>query len=215
MTRTTIAVGVVDNDRLSLEMLKRIVLQQPIFTLKWTVSDSAVAIQSCLDTASRPDVLLTDMALDGMSGAELCNLVHQMAPSVRFVGVTAFPQTPMSSSDAQRPFDIVAKDNFRAIPTAIVNAMRPIPDQAGSNGDNVDNTRGDVNAQTHTRVTVPATPRLSRRTKNAPLPSFMPGIEPRPWPSANGFTCSGDRRCVNVSLSSNSAYPRERRCSCS
>lgn len=80
MTRTTIAVGVVDNDRLSLEMLKRIVLQQPIFTLKWAVSDSAVAIQSCLDTASRPDVLLTDMALDGMSGAELCNLVHQMAP---------------------------------------------------------------------------------------------------------------------------------------
>ena len=127
MTRTTIAVGVVDNDRLSLEMLKRIVLQQPIFTLKWTVSDSAVAIQSCLDTASRPDVLLTDMALDGMSGAELCNLVHQMAPSVRFVGVTGVPQTPMSSSDAQRPFDIVAKDNFRAIPTAIVNAMRPIP----------------------------------------------------------------------------------------
>lgn len=92
MTRTTIAVGVVDNDRLSLEMLKRIVLQQPIFTLKWAVSDSAVAIQSCLDTASRPDVLLTDMALDGMSGAELCKLVHQMAPSVRFVGVTAFPQ---------------------------------------------------------------------------------------------------------------------------
>ena len=166
MTRTTIAVGVVDNDRLSLEMLKRIVLQQPIFTLKWAVSDSAVAIQSCLDTASRPDVLLTDMALDGMSGAELCKLVHQMAPSVRFVGVTAFPQTPTSSSAAQRPFCIVAKDNFRAIPATIVNAMRPIPDQAGSNddsGDSGDNTRGDVNAETHTRVTVPATPRLSRR----------------------------------------------------
>lgn len=156
MTRTTIAVGVVDNDRLSLEMLKRIVLQQPIFTLKWTVSDSAVAIQSCLDTASRPDVLLTDMALDGMSGVELCDLVHQMAPAVRFVGVTAFPQTPMSPSDAQRPFDIVAKDNFRAIPAAIVNAMRTVPtNQAGDSGD--------INAQAHGRVTVPATPRLSRR----------------------------------------------------
>ena len=44
--------------------------------------------------------------------------------------------------------------------------MRPVPDQAGSNddsGDSGDNTRGDVNAETHTRVTVPATPRLSRR----------------------------------------------------
>ena len=131
MTRTTIAVGVVDNDRLSLEMLKRIVLTQPIFSLKWAVSDSAVAIQSCLDTASRPDVLLTDMALDGMSGAELCNLVHQMAPAV-------------------------AKDNFRAIPAAIVNAMRTVPTNQAGDSD-------DINAQAHGRVAVPATPRLSRR----------------------------------------------------
>ena len=41
--------------------------------------------------------------------------------------------------------------------------MRPVPGQAGSNGDSRDNTKGDVNAQTHTRVTLPATPRLSRR----------------------------------------------------
>ena len=156
--------GVVDNDRLSLEMLKRIVLQQPIFTLKWAVSDSAVAIQSCLDTASRPDVLLTDMALDGMSGAELCKLVHQMAPSVRFVGVTAFPQTPTSI--------------FRCTASVRHRSQGQLPGDTGSHRERdapdprpsrqqmatvATMPRADVNAETHTRVTVPATPRLSRR----------------------------------------------------
>jgi DNA-binding NarL/FixJ family response regulator len=85
-----IGVGVLDNDPLALRMFRALLHDRDGIDLLWLVSSPAVAVQSCLSAATRPDVLVADMALEGISGTSVCAKVKNLAPSVRIIGVTAY-----------------------------------------------------------------------------------------------------------------------------
>jgi DNA-binding NarL/FixJ family response regulator len=78
-----VGVGVLDNDPLALRMLCALLHDRDGIDLLWLVSSPAVAVQPCLAAATRPEVLVVDMALDGISGTSVCEKVKTLA--VRFV----------------------------------------------------------------------------------------------------------------------------------
>lgn len=85
-----IGVGVLDNDPLALRMFRALLHDRAGIDLLWLVSNPAVAVQSCLSAATRPDVLVVDMALEGISGTSVCEKVKKLAGSIRVIGVTAY-----------------------------------------------------------------------------------------------------------------------------
>jgi DNA-binding NarL/FixJ family response regulator len=95
-----IGVGVLDNDPLALRMFRALLHDRDGIDLLWLVSSPAVAVQSCLSAATRPDVLVADMALEGISGTSVCAKVKNLAPSVRVIGVTAY-RTSVYLDDAR------------------------------------------------------------------------------------------------------------------
>lgn len=132
MQQERVRVGVVDNDSLSLRMLAAIVRAGAGLDLAWAVSRPAIAIQACVDEASRPHVLLVDMALGGTSGIEVCAAVRRAVPSMRCVGVTAFDPAAYEREAAGLCDEIVSKDDFKRIPAALLAAThRPESDNAG------------------------------------------------------------------------------------
>ena len=56
----------------------------------WAVSDGLTAVSKSLDSRTRPDVLLVDMSLEGMSGCDVCKTIREETAQVALVGMTAF-----------------------------------------------------------------------------------------------------------------------------
>ena len=85
-----IRVGVLDNDPLALQMFRGVFQNQKNINVLWLQRVPAMAIQACFSTRSRPDVLVVDMALEGISGLDVCRMVRRVAATVRLIGVTAY-----------------------------------------------------------------------------------------------------------------------------
>ncbi|WP_300766450.1 response regulator [uncultured Bifidobacterium sp.] len=83
-------VGVLDNDPLALRMFRAVLHDRDGIDLLWLVSSPVAAVQSCLTAAARPDVLVTDMALEGIGGTSVCAKVKELSGSIRVIGVTAY-----------------------------------------------------------------------------------------------------------------------------
>lgn len=84
-------VAVVDNDQLTLRMLTLLVRRElPQTTVIWTCRRGQDAVERCLSAASRPDVLLVDMSLEGIGGVEVCRRVRAATPDVVLIGITSF-----------------------------------------------------------------------------------------------------------------------------
>ena len=83
-------VGVLDNDALVLLMIRRLFAQQKDVKLIWLTRDPVGAVQLCLDPRSRPDVILVDMALDGMTGMDVCRRLVDFRIRVRCIGMTSY-----------------------------------------------------------------------------------------------------------------------------
>lgn len=85
-----LCVGVLDNDALVLLMIRRLFAQQQGVKLIWLTKDPVGAIQLCLDPRSRPDVILVDMALDGMTGLDVCRHLSGFRIKIRCIGMTSY-----------------------------------------------------------------------------------------------------------------------------
>ncbi|MBT1172757.1 hypothetical protein JS528_05195 [Bifidobacterium sp. MA2] len=117
--------AVLDNDLLSLKMFRMLLQRHGAFDFLWDTRFPAVAVQSCIDRVSRPDVLLVDMALDGTTGIDVCHRIRQAVPDVRFVGVTAYDPAPYDDREHRDDlYAIVRKDDFTGLPRTIVDAYR-------------------------------------------------------------------------------------------
>lgn len=97
---SAVGVGVLDNDPLALRMFRAVLHDRDDIDLLWLASSPAVAVQSCLSAATRPDVLVTDMALEGISGTSVCAKVKQLSGPIRVIGVTAY-RTDVYLDDAR------------------------------------------------------------------------------------------------------------------
>jgi len=79
-------VAIVNDSRAAAEVLRRILAEVPEFDLIWTAYSGDEAIH--LAQAERPDIVLMDLIMPGMDGAETTRLLMQKAPCIILV-VTA------------------------------------------------------------------------------------------------------------------------------
>ena len=92
--RTTLRIGVLDNDNLSVEYMKallgRLYRRDEVSLDVWGSSDVATAIHRCCFDAHRTDVLFLDMALSGMDGVGVCRSIREMRSRCAVVGMTSY-----------------------------------------------------------------------------------------------------------------------------
>jgi two-component system response regulator WspF len=79
-------VAIVNDSRAAAEVLRRILAQAAGFEVIWTAYSGEEAVR--LTLAERPDIILMDLIMPGMDGAEATRLIMQKAPCVVLV-VTA------------------------------------------------------------------------------------------------------------------------------
>ena len=79
-------VAIVNDSKMAVEILRRIVAQLPEFTLAWTAYSGEEAIELCAQ--SPPDIILMDLVMPGIDGAETTRRIMKSTPCVILV-VTA------------------------------------------------------------------------------------------------------------------------------
>jgi chemotaxis response regulator CheB len=79
-------VAIVNDSRIAAEVLRRILAEMPEFQLLWTAYSGEEAVRLC--ASSRPDIILMDLIMPGIGGAETTRRIMQSTPCVILV-VTA------------------------------------------------------------------------------------------------------------------------------
>lgn len=87
----TIKIGIVDNDKFVLPSLNTSLSELlPNAEVIWTTADGGVAVTNCLTPATRPDVLLCDMSMEGVSGISVCRRIRTRSSKVGILAMTAY-----------------------------------------------------------------------------------------------------------------------------
>ncbi len=73
-----IRVGIVNDVRLALEVLRRVVISVPDAEVAWTAEDGREAVEKCL--ADKPDLILMDLIMPVMDGVEATRRIMQQSP---------------------------------------------------------------------------------------------------------------------------------------
>lgn len=82
---------ILDNDACALDCIARLVSSTPIhgrIVDVWSTTSPAVAILECQSGSRHTDVLLIDMALDGVTGPQIAAEIHRRAPGIVLIGLT-------------------------------------------------------------------------------------------------------------------------------
>lgn len=91
--REKITIGVLDNDIWSARSIAEwISHSEQRFQIVWSCTSTAEAIHRCLFESSRhcPQVLVLDMALDGISGIDVCRIIRQRTADIGIIGISAY-----------------------------------------------------------------------------------------------------------------------------
>lgn len=87
-------VAILDNDPFAARFLVAILAHNPRrFHVIWQCQSAPEAIQRCLHARARPQTLVCDIALTGMSGVEVCQTIRNMGCGIGVVLVTAYDPT--------------------------------------------------------------------------------------------------------------------------
>lgn len=114
-------IGIVDNDSFVLPSLRTSIEElMPEARVIWTTDDGGQAVANCLDAAHRPDVLLVDMSMEGVSGISVCRRIRTRIAKVGLLAMTAYSldryEEKASLAGAQ---GIVGKADERLIISAV------------------------------------------------------------------------------------------------
>lgn len=87
-----ISIGIVDNDRFALAMLAQTVGRALVGArVVWAVESGAQALHRCLyDRMPTPDVLLLDMSLTDVDGAEVCRRIRMASDRPSILCITSY-----------------------------------------------------------------------------------------------------------------------------
>lgn len=89
----TVRIGVLDNDALALDCIRRMLESQSRGVTYgvsiWTSTSPAYAIQECRN-GKATDVLLIDMALNGVTGPQVASEILKRSPGTVIIGMTSY-----------------------------------------------------------------------------------------------------------------------------
>ncbi|WP_236029336.1 response regulator [Bifidobacterium miconisargentati] len=118
-----IRIGVLDNDPFALDaMCAMIAAMSRDFHVVWSTGSPAVAIEHCHNAHTRPDVLVLDMALGGITGADVCRRIRRRTSEVGVICVTSY-STDVYRDEAIKAGaqGLLAKERLK---TGIADAVR-------------------------------------------------------------------------------------------
>lgn len=123
-------IGVLDNDACALECIVRMVrscargFRRPVDV--WSTTFPTEALMLCADATRPTNILLVDMALNGVTGPQLAPEILRRSPSTRLIGLTSYdPQTYAESARQAGIAPLLDKATLaRTLAPAIAQAAR-------------------------------------------------------------------------------------------
>ena len=126
MTAQIIRTGIVDNDVWSGRSIGQWLSGTGSFHVIWCCATAAEAIQRAMMPTTKPQLMLVDMALDGVSGVSVCRKVRERSGDIVLIGMTAYDCSKyfddLAAAGAQ---GIVGKERIpRELPALLGTIMR-------------------------------------------------------------------------------------------
>lgn len=117
-------VALVDNDALVLSLLARILARQPGFVIAWTARSGDEGLEmfrKCMaGINSKPDIVITDISMKGMSGFELASAIRFEDGEVPVLGATSYSPNHYEHEAYDSGMQgIVAKDEIEHLVHAV------------------------------------------------------------------------------------------------
>lgn len=125
-------VALVDNDSLVLSLLAKIIAKQPGLTVAWTARSGDEGLETfrkCMaGINSKPDIVITDISMKGMSGFELASAIRFEDGDVPVLGATSYdPYVYEREAFDSGMQGIVAKDEIEHLVRAVCLLVRGVP----------------------------------------------------------------------------------------
>ena len=115
-----VRLGVLDNDPFALAMIAGMFKGRRDVKIMWTARNAAPAVQLCMNPATRPETLLVDMGLEGMSGIDVCVQIRRFLPDIRFIGMTAYSPDVYEADARDAGMEcVLPKEDFPAVIGAV------------------------------------------------------------------------------------------------
>ncbi len=109
-------VAIVNDSKMAAEILRRILAELPDFTLAWIAYSGEEALRLCAQ--SKPDIILMDLIMPGIDGAETTRRIMQTTPCVILV-VTA-----TTVGNRNMVFEAMGHGALDAVNTPILGSRR-------------------------------------------------------------------------------------------
>lgn len=118
-----ITVAVVDNDCLALRALAAVLNAKEGIRVIWTANLGSVAVRRCLSPVMRPQVAVVDMAMEDLSGLEVCMKIRRHTDGIAIIAVTSYTlATYRADAAAYGVQALVGKSDFNGMTLAIRRA---------------------------------------------------------------------------------------------
>ncbi|QTB91171.1 response regulator transcription factor [Bifidobacterium saguini] len=122
--RPIVTIGLVDNDAFSLAFLERSISELMLEArILWKTTSGREAVTRCLDPRQSPNVLLTDMSMDELSGLVVCKTIRIKTARVMILAVTSFSLAVYSSKAAEAGAQGIVP---KSVEVPIIEAIRTI-----------------------------------------------------------------------------------------
>lgn len=155
--RPIITIGLLDNDRFALAFLERTITElMGEARVIWTTTSGRDAVARCLDTDTAPNVLLTDMSMDELSGPAVCRAIRVKSARVAILAVTSFSLAVYAPKAAEAGAQGIVPKSVEA---PIVDAIRAVADGGVWHGPTTSRIPFETAAAAHSRLDGARVPR--------------------------------------------------------
>lgn len=154
----SIRIGVLDNDVCALNyiilMLKQLNNRNGMTLAPWTTTFPARALQECQHGMQHTDILLLDMALNGITGPQVAQSIHHISPTTAIIDALVAPpeslESEYESSSAQAPLPKLtdAEQRILTLSASGLNAKQ-IATRLGISVDTVFSHRRNIKTKFH------------------------------------------------------------------
>ncbi|PLS26221.1 response regulator transcription factor [Bifidobacterium parmae] len=122
--RPIVTIGLLDNDPFALAFLERTITElMDEARVIWKTTSGRDALARCLSPDTAPNVLLTDMSMDELSGPAVCRAIRVKTARVAILAVTSFSLAVYASKAADAGAQGIVP---KAVETPIVEAVRAL-----------------------------------------------------------------------------------------